>query len=123
MLPFVLFFIYFVLSPRPPHCSTPPSVPTFPENRLSFDLLPHSSSSSISLSPVPSLDSRRSTFNVSYLLIKYLQVSTAAMERGKRGESGRQREIQRERRRVAAGVVQALAPDMKYSQIPGAEFE
>lgn len=68
----------------------------------------------LSLSLIFSFDSQRSTFNGSYLLIKYLQVSAVLWQGDK--ERWRQREG------AVAGVVQALS-DMTYSQIPCAKFE
>lgn len=63
-----------------------------------------------------SFDSQRSTFNGSYLLIKYLQVSAELWQGWREKERWRQRE------RATAGDVQALS-DMTYSQIPCAKFE
>lgn len=65
-----------------------------------------------------SFDSQRSTFNGSYLLIKYLQVSAALWQ----GRRGKKRDGDKEGERTAAGVVQALS-NMTYSQIPCAKFE
>lgn len=61
-------------------------------------------------------DSQRSTFNGSYLLIKYLQVS--AMPWQERGD----KERWRQREGAVAGVVRALS-DMTYIQNPCAKFE
>lgn len=74
----------------------------------------------LSLSLMLSFDSQRSTFNGSYLLIKYLQVSAALWQGCREKERGGQRGTKRER--AAAGVVQAVS-DMTYSQIPCAKFE
>lgn len=113
-----LCFLFFILYHLPslsilqPDSMTP-SVPTFPEKTFpsaSSHCASFPSFFYLSLSLMLSFDSQRSTFNGSYLLIKYLQVSAVLWQEWGDKERWRQKEG------AVAGVVQALS-DMTYSQI------
>lgn len=95
----LLFFLFCLLFTT--GGSMPPSVPTFPERRPFLQTLLTMPPSFPPLSPFQSLllsfDSYRSTFNGSYPLIKYLQVSAALWQGRREKERWRQRERQKVR--------------------------